>query len=132
MLLLGKFLQFVVVNRFSLSGHSVGNDLVRLARKIQMMPVSQVPTMRQIQSQNGLAWLKDGRVGLHVGLRSRVRLDIRVFGAKQLLGPVARQILDNVGELAAAVIALPGIPLGILVGEHRTGGLENRLAHEIL
>ena len=45
-----------------------------------------------------------------------MRLDVDILGAEQFLRPVARQIFDDIDELAAAVIALAGITLGILVG----------------
>ena len=56
----------------------------------------------------------DGRVGL----RARVRLDVRVLGAEQRLRAVDRELLDHVDELAAAVVALARIALGVLVGQH--------------
>ena len=40
-----------------------------------------------------------------------------MFGAKELLGTVSCQVLDDVGIFAAAVITLSGIALGILIGE---------------
>ena len=55
-----------------------------------------------------------------------------MLGAEQLLRPVARQILDDVGELAAAVIALAGISLGILVRKHRAGRFEHGFADKVL
>ena len=61
-----------------------------------------------------------------------MRLHVGVLGAEQLLGAVARQVLDDVGELAAAVIALAGIAFGVLVGEDAAGGFEDRFGSEIL
>ncbi len=61
-------------------------------------------------------------MGLHVG----------VLRAKEFLGAVPRQLLHHVGKLAAAVVALAGIALGILVGEDRTHGFEHGLADKIL
>ena len=52
-----------------------------------------------------------------VGLRARVRLHVGVLGAEQLLHAVDRQLLGDVDELAAAVVALAGIALGVLVGQ---------------
>ena len=50
-------------------------------------------------------------------LAAGVRLDVGVLGAEELLGPVDGQLLDLVDDLAAAVVALAGIALGVLVGE---------------
>ena len=67
-----------------------------------------------------------------VGLRARVRLHVRVLGAEQLLGAVDRELLGDVDELAAAVVALAGVALGVLVREHRALAVEHRLRHEVL
>ena len=67
-----------------------------------------------------------------VGLRARVRLDVGVLGAEQLLGAVDRELLGDVDELAAAVVALARVALGVLVGEHRALAVEHRLRHEVL
>src|ERR1700730_1477507 len=56
-LLFGQLLQLVVVNRLGFPGDSVRDDLVSLARKIQMMPVGEMPAMRQVQAQNRIARL---------------------------------------------------------------------------
>ena len=40
--------------------------------------------------------------------------------------------LDDVDELAAAVVALARIAFGVLVGQHRAGGFEHGAADEVL
>ena len=129
---LGELFQLVVVNRFGFFRDAVRNDLVGLAGKIQMMPVREVAAMRQVQAEDRVARLQHGGIGFHVGLRSGMRLHVGVLRAKQLLGAVARQVLDDVGKLAAAVVALARISLGIFVREHRAGGFEHGLADEVL
>ena len=59
-------------------------------------------------------------------------LDVRVLGAEQRLGPVDRELLDLVDDLAAAVVPLAGIPLGVLVRRHGPDGLEHRGPREVL
>jgi len=54
-----------------------------------------------------------------------VRLNIGELGAEQLLGAVARQVLDDVDEFAPAVIALAGIPFGVLVRQHAADRLHH-------
>jgi hypothetical protein len=51
---------------------------------------------------------------------------------KSCFGAVAGQVLDDVGELAAAVVALAGIAFGVLVGEDGARGLEHGAADEVL
>ena len=55
-----------------------------------------------------------------------------MLGAEQLLGAVDRELLGDVDLLAAAVVAAAGVALGVLVGEHRAGGVEHRLRDEVL
>ncbi len=61
-----------------------------------------------------------------------MRLDVGIVRAEQLLGPRHREILRLVDEFAATVIALPGIALGVLVGQHRALRLENARAGVVL
>jgi hypothetical protein len=48
-----------------------------------------------------------------------VRLHVGGLGAEQLLDAVDGQLLDHVDVLAAAVVALAGVALGVLVGQLR-------------
>ena len=96
------------------------------------MPVRQVAAVRQVEAENRVARLQHRRIGRGVGLRAGVRLHIGVLGAKDLLGPVARQVLHHVGELAAAVVAASRVALGIFVGEDRAGRLQHRFGDKVL
>src|SRR5208337_98084 len=58
-------------------------------------------------------------------------LHVGVLSPKELLGTVARQALDDIGEFASAVIALPGIALSVLVGEDRACRFKHGLTHEV-
>src|SRR5207253_1515185 len=91
----------------------------------------EMTAMRQIQPENRVARLQDGEVCAHVGLAAGVRLHIGVLGAKKSFGAVAGQVFDDIGILAAAVIAPAGIAFGVLIGEDRAHGLEHRLADKI-
>ena len=88
--------------------------------------------MRQVQSQDRVPGLQYGCVGLHVGLRTSVRLHIGMLGAKQLLSARARQFFHDIGELASAVVALARVALGVFVGKNRTHGFKYGLANEVL
>ena len=96
------------------------------------MPVREVAAVRQVHAQHCVARLQRGHVDGHVGLRAGVRLHVRVFRAEERLGAVDGQLLGDVHELAAAVVALAGIALGVLVGEHRAHGFEHRFGNEVL
>src|SRR5581483_4090614 len=61
-----------------------------------------------------------------------VRLDVRVIGAEEGGRARAGELLDLVDDLAAAVVPLPRIPLGVLVRRRRADGLEHRGPREVL
>ena len=65
------------------------------------------------------------QVSRGIGLTTRVRLHVGVVGAEQFLGAIDGELLGDVDEFAAAVIALARITFGVLVGQHRTLGLEH-------
>ena len=88
--------------------------------------------VRQIQAHDGVAGLQHRGVRRLIRLRAGVRLHVGVLGAEQLLGAIARQVLHDVGEFAAAVIALARIAFGVLVREHAAGGFQNRFGGEVL
>ena len=61
-----------------------------------------------------------------------MRLHIGEAAVEQALGAVDRQPLGDVDKLAAAVIAAPGIALGIFVGQHRALCFEHRARDDVL
>ena len=67
-----------------------------------------------------------------VGGGAGVRLHVRVLGAEQGLGALDGELLGDVDELAAAVVAAAGVALGVLVGEHGALRLEHGAGHEVL
>ena len=67
-----------------------------------------------------------------VGLGARVRLDVGVVGAEESLGAGDGQVLGDVDVLAAAVVPLAGVALGVLVREHGALGLQDGARDEVL
>ena len=59
-------------------------------------------------------------------------LDVGVLGAEELLRPVARKVLGDVDELAAAVVAFSRVAFGVLVRQRTPHRLEDGHADEIL
>ncbi len=129
---LGDGLQDVVVDLLGFLVYAVEDHAVELAGKAELVPVRQMAAMRQVKPQDGVAGIDDRHVGGGVRLRAGVGLHVDVLGAEKLLGAIPSQILDHIGILTAAVIALGGIALGVLVGEDRPDSLEHGLADEIL
>src|SRR5664279_5980988 len=52
LLTLSDLLQIVVIDGLGFLGHAVGNDLVRLAGKVQRMAVREVSAVGEVQSEN--------------------------------------------------------------------------------
>ena len=88
--------------------------------------------MVEPQPEHRVADVEHRVVGGHVGLRAGVRLDVGVLGAEEGLGALDGDALDLVDDLAAAVVALARVALGVLVGEHRADGLHDRRPGEVL
>ena len=132
LVLFGQAGQLVVIDALVVAAHAVGNHLIGLARKVERMAVRQVAAVRQVHAQDRVAGLKHRGIGGLIGLRSGMRLHVGVLGAEELLGAVASQVLDDVDELAAAVIALAGIAFGVLVGEDAAGGFQHGFGGEVL
>ena len=105
--------------------HAVADEMVQLARDVQLHAVRQVAAVGQVEPQHGVARLQRGQIDGHVGLAAGVGLDVGVLGAEELLGPIAGQVLDHVDVLAAAVVAPAGIALGVFVGQHAADGLHD-------
>ena len=51
----------------------------------------QVATLSQVQPQHRVTGFEATQIDGRVGLRTAVRLDVRDFGPKKLLGPLDRQ-----------------------------------------
>ena len=73
------------------------------------------------RQEHGLVHLRAG-VGLHVG----------EVGAEQLLGALDGERFGDVDVLAAAIVALAGIALGVLVGHDRALRLEHGAGDDVL
>jgi hypothetical protein len=84
--------------------------------------VGEVAAFGQAHAHDGVAGLQEGQEHGLVGLRAGVRLHVGGFGAEQLLDAVDGQLLGDVDVLAAAVVALAGVALGVLVGQLRALG----------
>ncbi len=122
-----QLLQGVVVDLLGHRIDAVGMDLEPLAAEVDRRAVGQVAAVGQVHAQDLVAHVQDGEVGGHVGLGAGVGLDVHVLGAgEEGQRPILGQSLGHVHELAAAVVALAGQALGVLVGERRALRLHHR------
>ena len=93
----------------------------------------QVAAMIEVQAEDGIAGVQDGAKNSGVGLRSGMRLDVRVFGGEELLGTIAGQRLKYVGRVfATTVIAFAGIAFRVFVGINAGRGFHDGFRGEVL
>ena len=130
--LLRELEHLVVVDDVRLAAHAVVDDRVEPAGEVDLEPVRQVAAVGEREREDRVARLQHAHVDGHVRLRAGVRLDVRVLGAEQRLRAVDRELLDLVDDLAAAVVALARIALGVLVRRHRADRLEHGRPGEVL
>ncbi|MNI37369.1 hypothetical protein D3C73_914580 [compost metagenome] len=76
-------------------------------------------TGSEIQAQDCVAWLQQGKENRLVGLSTRVWLNVYIAAAKQLFCPVDRCLLDDVSEIGTAMEAFPWVAFNCLVGDNR-------------
>jgi len=124
-------LERVVVDH-AVVGHAVLRRVVELAGEVDLGAVGQVAAMGQAHAEDGVTRLQQGQIHRSVGLRAGVRLHVGPVGAEELLDAVDGELLHHVHMLAATVVALSGIALGVLVGEHRALGLHHARAGVVL
>ena len=122
----------VHVDALGVLADPVGHDRVELAREVHRAPRRQVAAVGEVRAQHRVARLEQGEVDRHVRLRARVRLHVDVLGPEELLAARDGQLLGDVHDLAAAVVALARVALGVLVGEDRAHRLQHRLGDEVL
>ena len=93
-----------------------------LAGEVEVHAVREVAAVGERKTHEGVARLKESEEDGGIGLRARMGLHVHGHFnagrlAEELLRALDREALDLVDEFAAAVVALSGIALGVLVGE---------------
>ena len=128
----GHAAHLVIVDELGGGVHAVGAHVEVLAGDGRLGAVGEVAAAGEVHAHDDVAGLGEREVNGHVGLRAGVRLHVGVLRAEELLGPVAADVLDDIDVFAAAVEALSGIALGILVGEMAADGLHHCRRGEVL
>ena len=130
--LVGDALDLVHVDEARLARDLVGRDVVQAPGNVELHAVGQVAAVGKRQAHDRVARLQERVVDGGVGLGAGVRLHVGVVGSEERLRAIDRQLLNDVDVLAAAVVALAGIALRVLVGQHAALALEDRLGDEVL
>ena len=128
----GQLLHLVVVHAARLLVQVVAYGLIEDATGVHQRAVREVTAVSQVQTHERVARLQHGQQHGGVGLSAGVGLHVGIFGIEELADALDGQLLNLVDHLAAAVVALAGIALGILVRQVRAHSLHHLVANEVL
>ena len=92
----------------------------------------QVAARIEVEAHEGVAGLQQRQEHRLVHLAAGIRLDVGEIAAEQLLGALDGQLFGDIDELAAAIVALARIALGIFVGHDRALRLEHGARDDVL
>ena len=132
MVLGGEFFEGVVVDALGLAVDAVRDDLVVGAGDVDGAAVREVSAVCEVHAKDGVARLQEGEEYRHVRLCARVGLDVRPRRAEEFLCTVDGELLCDIDVLAAAVVALAGVALGVFVGEDAALCLHDGTADDVL
>ena len=111
----------VVIKQLGRWIEPVLGDLVEGAAEVWLEAVAQVTTALDWQAEDQITWIKECHERRDVGVGAAVRLHVGEPTLEELLGALAGDVFDLVVKLTAAVIALAGVALGVLVGQPTAG-----------
>ena len=111
---------------------AVGDKVVVFTGHIHRRTMGQVTALRKIHAHDGIAQLQQGKIHSKVGLCAGMGLDVGVLCPEQLAGALDGNILHLVHIDAAAVVALAGQTLGVLVGQHAAHGCHHGGRNDVL
>ena len=114
---LGNVHQLVIVDHFRLVIQTIGDHMEVLAGDVHGTAVAEMAAVGQIHAQHRVAGLEQGKEHRQVGVGTGMWLDVGIIAAEQLAGPLAGDLLRHIHGVAAAVVALAGVTLGVLVGQ---------------
>ena len=127
----GDGFELVVVDGFGVAADLVADDAIELAGEVELVAVGEMAPVGEVEAQDAVAGGEEGHVGGGVGLGAGMGLDVGMIGPEELPGSITGEVFDDVGELAAAVVALAGIAFGVFVGEDGACGFEDGAADEV-
>ena len=132
LMFVGEALQFVIVDPLIFLADTIGDDVEPLSGEVDLRTMGQVSTLRQRHRKHGVARFRECLIDRDIGACSRVWLEVGVLCTEELFRTCIADLLCDVDDFAATVIALAGITLGVLVGESRTECSEHRWRCEVL
>ena len=125
-------LDLIVVDAARLRVHTVADAVIVFAGEIDAGTVRQMAAAGKIHAHERVARLQKRCVDLQIGLRAGVRLHVGIGCAEERFSALHRNVLQHVDVVAAAVIPLAGITLGIFVRQDGTHGGDDSRGGDVL
>ena len=111
--------------------HAVRHKMVVLARQVDRGTVGEMSAMRKVHAHDRIPGLDQREIDRHIRLCARMRLDIGVSSAENLLCALNRDVFHHVNAFAAAIIPLAGIALCVFIGQDSAHRRHDRLADDV-
>ena len=127
-----QILDLIVVDAAGLRVDAVADAVVVFAGEVHARAVGQVAAAGQIHAHERVAGLQQGGVDLQIRLRAGMRLHVGVGCAEERPGALHRNVLQHVDVVAAAVIPLARITLGVFVRQDGTHGGDDGRGGDVL
>ena len=108
----------VIVQNFGILLYAVSFKVEVGAGDVDRAAMGQVTAMAQIHAQYGIAGLEHCEVNSHIGIGAAVRLHIGMLCTEKFFRPFPSQVLCDIHEFAAAIIAFAGIAFCVFVGHN--------------
>ena len=112
--------------------NAVRDDVKIGAGHIDRAAVRQMTALLQVHAENGIAGFEHGKIHGLIGAGTAVRLNVDMFGTKQLLCTFDGETFNNVDAFAATIVAFAGITFSVFVGQNTACGTQNSLADKVL
>ena len=112
-----NLLHHIIVDEIGIGSYVVFYRLEHEAGEIHRRTVRKVTSVREVETHKLVARLEHSHENSHISLCSRVGLYISPLSAKNLLEALDSDGFCLIDYLAAAIVAVTGIALGILVGK---------------
>jgi hypothetical protein len=127
----GDLADLIVVD-VAIRPYAVMSEIVEPPGEVELRAVREVSAVREIHRKNFLARFDQGGVRSLVGLTPGMRLNVDVIRTEELLRPLDGEHFYFIDLLAATVVSLAGVALGVFVREDRALSRQNPRRCEVL
>ena len=93
--------------------------------------MAEVTAVRQVQSEEFVAWFHRCHKHSHICLCARMRLHVGILGAEDFLHALDGKRFRLIDHLTSAIVAVAGIAFCILVCEARPHGAHHLVADKV-